>query len=319
MKKLKALLFFVIFFSFTSSAYAVENGKSELGNDHVVVIRNGGTGFLYSERIVITASHILRTCPDGNHKTLQSFWVGNPGDNIYSTEHTEIEKIFDLDTFECYRATPGGTLSYKDDFAVVVLKTPIKMRSQVELASKELLNDMINNNDFVSFAGYGLSSAENRKQQIWQNPEPMGGTWRLLSNDQGLQVLNSFKNMWNRNYFQPTIYVSQPKNDAAICDGDSGGGFYTIKNNKYYYLGLMNGGMGNSNCGVSDPNFIVDGMFGLVPAFDNLELIKQAQDYIKQQESLEKKKIKFVCYKGKYKKTMYGSNILCPKGYKLSK
>jgi hypothetical protein len=126
------------------------------------------------------------------------------------------------------------------------------------------------------------------------------------------------------------IHILQTPNGPSTCGGDSGSAFYIKNGIDFIYLGPLAWGFGGmpacSGNGWKDSVMYV----GSVAAYDYIDLIKEAEDYVAKQNiviiptpiasPLTKKptiKITIKCYKGKEIKKIYGINPKCPKGYKV--
>jgi hypothetical protein len=326
-----------LFFTFTLiPAIAVENGESALNDPRIVSlyftldsnpneIWPSCSAWLYSPRIVFTAGHCVHDGSEKPKKVLRASsntYVGLPGAQKTfkrSKIFAKASKIFVYDTFDFYYAIAGGSLSFKDDFAAVVLEKPLANVEVAKLASKEFLNELVLKNSFIETGGYGY---HNNSRQVLEGDEPKKAKFQLIPFTTGMKTVNEFKQKWFRNYFQEdAAFVTIPKNGAAPCDGDSGSGYFYVENGKYTYMGVTMGMIGTPNCGIEPWTDNPVGVFR--PIYFDMEIVKLAEKYVadnpyieqKSTSSSSSKKVTITCIKGKISKKLTGVNPKCPSGY----
>jgi len=316
-------------------AEAIENGESAQNHPRVVSMyfanpHNANdlfpncSGWLYSPRIVFTAGHCVYDFSEKPKKILRSAsntYVGKPGAvTSYGRLVSQVRasKIYVYDTFEWYDIT--RTLSYKDDFAVVVLEKPLANVETAAIGTKELLGNLISKNEFIETSGYGY---QDNSRQNKSGTEPKKARFQLVSFETGMKTVAEFKQKWNRTYFQEdAAFVKLPKNGAAPCDGDSGSGYFFNDNGNFTYLGVMMGLLGSPNCGLDEWTDTAVGPFR--PVYLDVELIRQAEKYVADNPYVEPKtnsagfnnKTTITCVKGKTIKKVTGLTPKCPKGFK---
>lgn len=335
MNKLKIILIALLTLNLTP-AHAIENGESALNDSRVVsiymasnanLIQPGASAWLYSPRIVITCGHCVHKHSLKPAKVVEdpsNIYVGKPGATTYYgpiKDHVRASKIFVYETFDWYRATSGGTLSYKDDFAVIVLERPLANVSVANLATKELLDDLIAKGEYIETAGYGF---QNNSRQRGPGQEPQKASFQLIPFETGMRTVNEYKQKWNRTYFQEdATFVKLIKNGAAQCDGDSGSSFFYNHKGVYTHLGVMMGPQGSPNCGLEP--WSENPVAAFRPVYLDVELIRQAEKYVADNSYVEPKtnngglnnKTIITCTKGKTTKKIFRINPKCPKGYKV--
>lgn len=337
-KKLIAFLLLPSFFLFQSliPANAIENGESARNHPRVVSmyfanpnkandLRPNCSGFLYSPRIVFTAGHCVYDGFEKPKKILRNAsntYVGKPGDvTSYGPLVSQVRasKIYVYETFEWYSATVGGTLSFKDDFAVVVLEKPLANVETAVIGTKEFLDNLISKNEFIETSGYGY---QDNSRQNKPGTEPKKARFQLVSFETGMKTVAEWKQKWSRTYFQEeAAFVKLPRNGAAPCDGDSGSGYFFNDNGKFTYLGVMMGLLGSPNCGIDVWTDTAVGPFR--PVYFDVELIKLAEKYELENpyvpsmgtNSTSKRKTTVHCIKGKSSTKVTGTNPKCPVGY----
>ena len=317
-------------------ANAIENGESALNHPRIVSmyftidsspneIWPSCSAWLYSPRIVFTAAHCLydgSVRPKKELRTPSNTYVGLPG-SLKTFKRSEIfakaSNIFVYDTFDFYYATAGGSLSYKDDFAAVVLEKPLANVYVAKLASKEFLSELIAKNEFIETGGYGY---HNNSRQVLQGDEPKKAKLQLIPFETGMRTVNEFKQKWFRNYFQEdAAFVKISKNGAAPCDGDSGSGYFYNKNGEFTYMGVSMGMIGTPNCGIDTWTENPVGVFR--PIYFDMEIVKLAEKYVADNPYIEPtiakpnvgKKTTISCAKGKLTKKVSGISPKCPVGY----
>jgi hypothetical protein len=317
-------------------ANAIENGESALNHPRVVSMYFANpynasdlfpncSGWLYSPRIVFTAGHCVYDGSEKPKKILRSAsntFVGKPGAvTTYGLPVSQVRasKIYVYDSFEWYSVTPGGSLSYKDDFAVVVLEKPLANVEAAAIGTKEFLDNMISKSDFIETSGYGY---QDNSRQNKPGTEPKKARFQLVSFETGMKTVAEFKQKWNRTYFQEdAAFVKLPKNGAAPCDGDSGSGYFYNVNGKFTYLGVMMGVLGSPNCGLETWTDTAVGPFR--PIYLDVDMVKLAEKYVadnpyvdpKLVNNSSTKKVTITCIKGKAAKKISGVSPKCPVGF----
>jgi hypothetical protein len=337
-KKFIAFLL-MLFISLSQSLFpanAIENGESALNHPRVVSMYFANpynandlfpncSGWLYSPRIVFTAGHCVYDGSEKPKKILRSAsntFVGKPGAvTTYGLPVSQVRasKIYVYESFEWYSVTPGGSLSYKDDFAVVVLEKPLANVEAAAIGTKEFLDNMISKSDFIETSGYGY---QDNSRQNKPGTEPKKARFQLVSFETGMKTVAEFKQKWNRTYFQEdAAFVKLPKNGAAPCDGDSGSGYFYNVNGKFTYLGVMMGVLGSPNCGLETWTDTAVGPFR--PIYLDVDMVKLAEKYVadnpyvdpKLVNNSSTKKVTITCIKGKAAKKLSGVSPKCPVGF----
>ena len=308
---------------------AMQNGISALGHSRIVSVNRdnhgGCTGWLYSERLVFTNAHCVlewEKRPQIVEVNPTRMSVSKPGttyDFSFRSKHLPVVKVFRSQTYDWYRAEIGGTLSYKDDFAVIVLGEAVPNTEKAFLVTPEQVAELIKNKSMVWTGGYGLQSAEDRERQNKgvnrDGLEPKKANYQVISNEEGMAKVNEYKQNWNRNYFQEiSVFVRVPMNGPAPCDGDSGSGFFLEDGNKFTYLGVTHTNIGNPNCGMDKPTS--DGITGFAPVYLFADYVKAAEDYVAANPLKIAITKSITCKKGKKTKSVSGTNPKCPAGYK---
>lgn len=305
------------------NANAVENGTDAKNDFNAVAIDGGGSGFLYAPRIVLTVAHSL----EAGFSKEDIRIVGYPGQlttiNKYPITWPAVKSV---KTFYApgFKPRTQSDWSRIDDFAVIVLERPMEMKNKVRIATIEDVKRYKENNTLVHMIGYG-------RQQDRRNPDQQGSV-NIYPNEMISKILNDQGSNTIKQGLPPGVIFSsdinfeQRQGQASTCDGDSGAGWFVEENGYRVYLGAQSSGWGMSNCGhhgLWDPNGAMSGISG---AYKFMDLIKEAEQYIKdhpynepQTKQLDKKSTtnKILCVKNKTKK--YLNATKCPKGYALTR
>ena len=335
----KIILFISILLIMPVNANAVENGMDATNDVNVVAVDAGASGFLYAPRIVLTVAHELENNPSKDRVRL----VGYPGQltqiNKYPIVQKTIksEKVFYAPNFQARTQTNWSRI---DDFAVIVLESPMPMKNKVRIATQEDIQRYIANNTSVHMIGYGRQ--KDRKtpdQQGIVDIYPNELVSRLLS-DQESNVIK--RGLPPGVSFTSDLNFEQKPGQGSTCDGDSGAGWFVEEDGYRNYLGPLSSGWGMPNCGYTGVWDFNGSMVGISAAYKFMDLIKQAEQYVADHPYKDPKKVevpstptvtptpvttpkiatkpiihKITCIKGKTKK--YINSTKCPKGYKLIK
>jgi V8-like Glu-specific endopeptidase len=327
MNKIKILLSAILLLNI-SPAHAMENAKDAIGDTRTLPLiiqhplatslMKGCTGFLYSERIVLTAGHCIF---ERDTKSIYpKIYVGLPG-VTYSKENVKLLEVEKTILPTGFAIKGPNDFSDIEDFGILILKEPIKIIGKTTIATQEQIDLYIKNKTLVSTVGYGRQSVSHKQNDL---TVPQYAEFPLESLDIVKTVLNSNK------YYGMKINTVQIPGGPSTCAGDSGSAFYIKNGENFIYLGPLSWGVGMSpNCSGNGWQSRVM-YIGSVAAYDYLYLIKEAEDYVVKQNTIitpaptaspaTKKpiiKITIKCYKGKEVKKIYGINPKCPKGYKV--
>jgi hypothetical protein len=248
MKKLIAIIFASFLFSFTP-AVAVEFGQDATGDSNAVKV-GGASGFLYSERIVITVGHVI----EGTGGL--AYWerygvIYKPGIvNISGQKGYRVKKVIMPSTY----VTPD----YKnniivDDLAVIVLSEDMPVTKKAVLATEEQMKRFVKDKSKVELVGYGITNGSQRNRP-WEeivNRPPNKLTSTLISPEMVIQFYKQYPYMDWEKINKPGVYGIVQDREAKqshICDGDSGSVFFVEENNVRYVLGTTGLGLVNNNC-----------------------------------------------------------------------
>lgn len=307
-----------------SNVNAVWNGTSALGDKRAVALfmfsdpraTCGASAFLYSSRIVFTAAHNLFNEDDRKAEHTESIlrkslWVGYPGEKItFNLKRIETEKFFYPKNYKGRDYNRGGKrITRNNDFAVLVLKEPMPIdEKRVELLTPELHDSFILNGETIDLVGYGAQSASDLNE-CPTDRSPMKYQSTITS-----KVINVGNQEWTA-----TLNFKTAPGKPSGCDGDSGAGFYKEYSDRYLYLGATGAGaIDFHNCASWQEALSKEGIMGAWPVYLYLDLIKEAEEYVKANPYVAPSVNKsIVCKKGKKKRILTSENPKCPKGFKL--
>ena len=266
------------------SADGVEFGQDATGDPNAVWMM-GSSGFLYSDRIVFTAAHVIDVLGDNFVKEAYLFAPGvksGPDQKKYL-----VQKVLKATT---YRARVGTDNTRIDDFAIIILRESMPMRNIVQVASPADMESFVRERAVVEMVGYGFQNEAMRTDlQARNTMTPHKMTSVLVSGDDLRKYLAAYPGWHQPN--QTILDFGIPNNDkiGSVCDGDSGAGFFVQKGNVRYYIGAVGGSQaGISNCNGSFNKFAPNGgMSGVNPTYKHLALIKEAEDFVANEKKLE--------------------------------
>jgi len=280
----------------SSPSLAVEFGQDATGDPNAISTRYS-SGFLYSERIVLTAAHII---VGGGETTLEemkkqiAYWeqdqfVYAPG--IGDRMNQKIYKIKKVLIASTYRSRVGIDQTRIDDFAILILQESIPMKNKVVIASTDDIASFIKDKTPVYMVGYGLQDPSQRTPPLYGTLSPRKMTSFLVSNE---ELRNYYKNNSNKVQQNQTMLDYGIPNSAkfgSVCDGDSGAGFFVEKGETRYYVGPVGGQQaGIPNCTSGATFGSEGGMSGITASNKFLPLIKEAELIVAEDKEKESKK-----------------------------
>ena len=278
-----------LFVSTPSSA--VEFGQDATGDPNAVHIQGNSSGFLYSERIILTAAHVLnqlRIQPNGD---TQGF-VYAPGlaDKTNAKRYQIIKAIIPK-TY--VNADPARNIQPIDDFAIVIINEDMPLKNRVVIASEKQMRQFAQDKAKVEMVGYGLQSGA---QRVAAQPSPRA-PFKLTTHLYTPEMMNSFyaTKKLNRGDDKPGFWTVvewgaiHTQATGSICNEDSGSGFFVEENNVRYYVGTTGNGVGISNC-QSDGSIKMDpagGMSWFPAPYKFLDLIESAEKFVAEEKKKE--------------------------------
>jgi hypothetical protein len=272
------------------SADGVEFGQDATGDPNAVHIQGNSSGFLYSERIILTAAHVLgqlRIQPNGD----TDGFVYAPGlADKTNAKRYRIVKAFIPKTF--INADPTKEIQPIDDFAIVALEEDMPLEVKVEIATEAQMIEFAKLKTKIEMVGYGLHNGSQRLNSMYdQNRAPH----KLISYLYSPEMMVDF----HTREFQVPFWKKvewgaiHKKEYGSICNQDSGSGFYVEGKNVRYYVGTAGNGNGISNCQADGSvRFANNGGMSWFPApFKFLDLLKTAESFVSEQRKNEAAKL----------------------------
>jgi len=322
MNKIKIITLSIFLTVFAVPAYAMENAPDAANDGRTLAISSNGwkvcTGFLYSERIVLTAGHCLFDI--NTQQLFENMSVGLPG-KIYSKDAIKVpvEKVF---FSENWHFKGSEDLTDRNDFGILILKDSIYINNKARIATQAQIDKYIENKTMISTIGYGRQSSAHQHND---DTVPKYAQFPIVPFSQVEPELQSaWSYLGGKKYWGMKIHLLQTPGGPSTCGGDSGSPFYVKDGENFIYLGPLSWGIGGMPaCSGSGWRSSVMYM-GSVAAYDYLDLVKKAEEYvgivnvpITTSNSTQTKKITIVCYKGKSIKKISSANPKCPKGYRV--
>ena len=272
------------------SAEGVEFGQDATGDPNAVHIQGNTSGFLYSERIILTAAHVLgqlRIQPNGD----TDGFVYAPGlADKTNAKRYRIVKAFIPKTF--INADPSKEIQPIDDFAIVVLDEDMPLKNRVEIATEAQMIEFAKTKTKIEMVGYGLHNGSQRINSMYdQNRAPH----KLFSYLYTSEMMVDF----HTREFQVPFWKKvewgaiHKKEYGSICNQDSGSGFYVEVKNVRYYVGTAGNGNGISNCQADGSvKFAQNGGMSWFPApYKFLDLLNSAESFVSEQRKIEALKL----------------------------
>ena len=291
-------LSFTLLFSTTSSS-AVEFGQDAIGDPNAIAVQ-GSSGFLYSDRLVFTAAHVILSDGTTVEESMRriAFWeregfVYAPGiGDRAGQKNYRVKKVLINPTF---KSRSGNDNTRQNDFAILVLQESIPMKNQVVVASESDIATFIKEKNPVHMVGYGLQSPTQRNPDQYGTLSPRKLTSYLISNEELKDFYrNNSRSYWAPNQTMLDYGVPNSEKFGSVCDGDSGAGFFVERGDTRYYLGAVGGQQGGMpNCqSASWAIFGVGGgMSGFAATNKFLQFIKEAESLVAEDKQKELRKI----------------------------
>ena len=268
---------------------AVEFGQDATGDPNAVKV-GGASGFLYSERIVISVAHVIDSS-GGLAYWEQNGVIRNPGIVFVDGQKTyKVKKVLIPDTY----VTPD----YKnniiiDDLAIIILSEDIPMTKRAVLATEEQMKRFVREKSKVELVGYGIRNGNERNllDGRGNNRPPNKLTGTLISPEMVIEFYKQYEKYvdWKK-INKPGVYgIVQHRElkQSHICDGDSGSVFFVEEDNIRYVLGTTGLGIVNNNCPPPDRWYGLPSMSWIDPKSKLADLVKTAEKIVEEDKKRE--------------------------------
>jgi hypothetical protein len=277
-----------------SMAQSVEFGVDATGDPNAVKV-GGGSGFLYSERIVLTVGHVIGAENPG----AVPFWeregvIYNPGIvTIAGQKQYKVKKVLIPST---YTKPDYQNNIINDDNAVVILSEDIPMTKRAVYATEEQMQRFAREKAKVELVGYGITHVSQRDSLSFiNNRAPHKLTSTLLSPEEVLAFYRKYPNVDWKKINKPGVYgIVQHRElqQSHICDGDSGSMFFVEENNVRYILGTTGLGLVMHNCQVPGRWSGFPSMSWIDPNSKLRDLLKIAEGIVEEDRKREAEELR---------------------------
>jgi hypothetical protein len=276
-----------------SLAQSVEFGVDATGDPNAVKV-GGGSGFLYSERIVLTVGHVIGAENPG----AVPYWeregvIYNPGIvTIAGQKQYKVKKVLIPST---YTKPDYMNNIINDDNAVVILSEDIPMTKKAVFATEEQMQRFVREKSKVELVGYGITHGSQRPVTTINNRAPHKLTSTLLSPEEVLAFYRQYPNVDWKKINKPGVYgIVQHRElkQSHICDGDSGSMFFVEENNVRYLLGTTGLGLVNNNCPPPETWYGFPSMSWIDPNSKLRDLLKTAEKIVEEDRKREAEEIR---------------------------
>lgn len=273
---------------------AVEFGQDATGDPNAVKV-GGGSGFLYSERIVLTVGHVI----GAEHPGAVTYWesqgvIYDPGIvTIAGQKQYKVKKVLIPST---YTKPDYANNIINDDNAVIILSEDIPMTKRAVYATEEQMQRFAREKSKVELVGYGITHGSQRPEPTpINNRAPHKLTSTLLSPQEVLQFYRQYPNVDWKKINKPGVYgIVQHRElkQSHICDGDSGSVFFVEENNVRYVLGTTGLGLVMNNCPPPETWYGFPSMSWIDPNSKLRDLLKTAEKIVEEDRKREAEEIR---------------------------
>jgi Trypsin len=273
-----------------NNARAVEFGQDATGDPNAVKV-GGASGFLYSERIVLTVAHVIESTGG------IAYWesrgvIYQPGiSSVVGQKEYKVKKVIIPNTYSAPDYTKG--IQATDDLAIIVLSEDIPITKRAVIANEEQMKRFVRDQSKVELVGYGITNGSQRNRP-WEeviNRPPNKLTSTLISPEMVLQFYRDYPNGLPPGYKIQSgnygIIQHRELRQSHLCDGDSGSVFFVEENNVRYVLGMTGQGVVNNNCPPPITSYLSPSMSWVNPSFKLPELIKAAEKIVDEDKKAE--------------------------------
>ena len=271
-----------------SLAQSVEFGQDATGDPNAVKV-SGASGFLYSERIVLTVGHVIESTGglawwDNNGVIYRPGIVKIAGEKRYKVKQVLMPSTY---------VTPDYANNIIiDDHAIIILSEDIPMTKKAIFATEEQMRRFVKEKSKVELVGYGFvdGSQRNRPWEEIINRSPNKLTSTLLSPEMVIDFYKQYPNVDWKKINKPGVYgIVQHRElkQSHICDGDSGSMFFVEEDNVRYLLGTTGLGLIFNNCPPPDRGYPYPSMSWIDPNSKLRDMLKTAEKIVEEDKKRE--------------------------------
>lgn len=272
-----------------SLAHSVEFGQDATGDPNAVKVGQG-SGFLFSERIVLTVGHVIERTGG------IAYWerdgvIYSPG--IVTVDGQKTYKVKKVIMSVNYLAPDyDKPIQAIDDLAVLVLSEDIPLTKKAIMATDEQMRRFVEEKSVVELVGYGIrTSSENELMGQKNNRPPTKLTSNLMSPEMVIdfykQYPNGLPSAFKIQAGSYGIVQHRELGKSQLCNGDSGSAFFVEENNVRYVLGMTGQGIINNPCPPPVTWFGSPSMSWVNPASVLKDLIKTAEKIVEEDKKIE--------------------------------
>jgi hypothetical protein len=271
-----------------SIAESVEFGVDATGDPNAVKV-SGASGFLYSERIVLTVGHVIEST-GGIAWWERDGVIYRPGIvNIAGEKRYKVKQVLMPSTY----VTPDYANNIIiDDHAIIILSEDIPMTKKAVFATEEQMERFVKEKSKVELVGYGFinGSQRNRPWEEIINRSPNKLTSTLISPEMVIDFYKQYPNVDWKKINKPGVFgIVQHRElqQSHICDGDSGSMFFVEEDNVRYLLGTTGLGLIFNNCPPPDRGYPYPSMSWIDPNSKLRDMLKAAEKIVEEDKKRE--------------------------------
>jgi hypothetical protein len=271
-----------------SLAQSVEFGVDATGDSNAVKV-GGASGFLYSERIVLTVGHVIEST-GGIAYWDRSGVIYRPGIvKIAGERGYRVKQVLMPST---YVPPDYANNIIIDDHAIIILSEDIPMTKKAVFATEEQMQRFVKEKSKVELVGYGFidGSQRNRPWEEIINRSPNKLTSTLLSPEMVIDFYRQYPNVNWKQINKPGVYgIVQHRElkQSHICDGDSGSMFFVEEDNVRYLLGTTGLGLIFNNCPPPERGYPHPSMSWIDPNSKLRDMLKTAEKIVEEDKKRE--------------------------------
>ena len=274
-------------------AQSVEFGVDATGDSNAVKV-SGASGFLYSERIVLTVGHVIEST-GGIAWWERDGVIYRPGIvKIAGEKRYKVKQVLMPSTY----VTPDYANNViVDDHAIIILSEDIPVTKKAIFATEEQMRRFVKEKSKVELVGYGFvdGSQRNRPWEEIINRSPNKLTSTLLSPEMVIDFYKQYPNVDWKKINKPGVFgIVQHRElkQSHICDGDSGSMFFVEEDNVRYLLGTTGLGLIFNNCPPPERGYPYPSMSWIDPKSMLRDMLKTAEKIVEEDKKREAEEVR---------------------------